>query len=267
MLVPAKDWRANIREDTGDVLGIVGDDYKIVQNHEAFAWLNELLYGELQIETAGSLHSGKRVWVLAKVPEMMEVGGDPTALYVYCANSHDGSMAVTASSTRIRIVCANTLGWALRQADGAGAQRTYKFRHAGDMQAKLGEARQAMQIVLKWDEAFKSLGDELARQEIGVQRFDKKVVQSLLGLDDPELTDRMRQNREENREIIVNTFQGKGPEGDTAGNSPGTKWTAANAVAEFADWNRRYTKTTDQMQRSFEDQTLKQRGLDLVIAA
>ena len=51
------------------------------------------------------------MWVLARLPEWVEVGGDQTALYVYVANSHDGTLTVTAA-TSVPIVCANTLGGA-----------------------------------------------------------------------------------------------------------------------------------------------------------
>lgn len=256
------DHQANIRMDTRQVLGVVGKDYKVVQNREAFAWLDSLLGTEVQIETAGSLQNGKRVWVLAVLPELVEVGGDEIQRYVFCANSHDGSMAVTAAATNVRIVCANTLGWALSK-----ASRSYKFRHTGDLSAKLEEARRVMELTLNWDAAFKELGDELARQPMTVDTFNRRVATPLLGVDDPNIGDRSRQNREEARDILVSLFDGTNPTGDTTGNSPGTKWVAANAVAEYADWFRRYSIRTDQMARSFEDQALKQRGLNLVQAA
>jgi hypothetical protein len=52
-----------------------------------------------------------------------------------------------------------------------------------------------------------------------------------------------------------------------AATRPARSWGAANAIAEYAEFGRRYTKRTDQVQRSFEDRQLKQRGLELVIAA
>jgi phage/plasmid-like protein (TIGR03299 family) len=260
-MLEVKDYRANVRTDTSGVLGIVGKDYKVVQNREAFAWLDTLLGHDVEIETAGSLQNGKRVWVLAKLPELVEVGGDEIQRYVFCANSHDGSMAVTAAATNVRIVCANTLGWALNS-----ATRSYKFRHTGDLSAKLEEARKVMDLTLKWDAAFKELGDELAQIPMSVDTYDNKVVKPLLSLDNPslELGDQARVNREEARETLISLFEGTSPNGDTTGNSPGTKWVAANAVAEYADWFRRYTVRTDQMARSFEDQDMKQRGLTLV---
>jgi len=271
-LVQAANWRANIREDTSEVLGIVSNDYKVVPNRDAFLWLDALLGGEIEIETAGSLGNGRRVWVLAKIPELVEIGGDEIARYVYCANSHDGSMAVTAAATDVRIVCANTLGWALSKSENS--PRTYKFRHTGDMAEKLGEARKVMDITLNWNAAMKKLGDELAREAMSPDRFDKKVVRPLIGFteaQEAEMRDADRKiairNREDNRELLNALFNGTAPDGDTTGNSPGTKWVAANAVAEFADHFRRVTKRTDQVQRSFEDQNLKQKGLDLVLAA
>jgi hypothetical protein len=36
-LIPAKGFKANIRDDTGDVLGIVSDEYEVVDNRAAFA--------------------------------------------------------------------------------------------------------------------------------------------------------------------------------------------------------------------------------------
>lgn len=62
-------------------------------------------------------------------------------------------------------------------------------------------------------------------------------------------------------------FHGRGIAGDTTGNGPGTKWVAFNAVAEHFDYGRRYASRTNQVQRSFEDTALKQRALDLVLAA
>ena len=62
-------------------------------------------------------------------------------------------------------------------------------------------------------------------------------------------------------------FRGRGTAGDTTGNSPGSNWVAFNAIAEHLDYGRRYTTRSNQVQRSFEDTSLKQRALDLVSTA
>ena len=104
---------ATVRQDTREVLGIVGERYRLVQNHEAFTFIDQLLGSSINFETAGSLHGGRRVWVLATLPDHVEVGGDDVRPYVLLMNSHDGSTAVVAATTPIRVVCQNTLNWGL----------------------------------------------------------------------------------------------------------------------------------------------------------
>jgi phage/plasmid-like protein (TIGR03299 family) len=267
-LTPAKGFKANLREDTGEVLGIVSDEYEVVDNVDAFRFLDALIGSELHFETAGSLWGGRRVWVLARLPEYLELGGDQSATYIYVANSHDGSMAVTAAATPIRIVCANTLGAALRRAEhGTSAERTFRFRHTGNLQAKFAEARRVLGMTIDYQTQFKALADRLALEAISEGTFERRVLRHLWVTDDESLGHRARENRKRTIEQVLAIFRGRGIAGDTTGNSPGTKWTAFHAIAEHLDYGRRYTARTSQVQRSFEDTALKQRALDLVVAA
>ena len=176
-LIPANGFKANLREDTGEVLGIVSDEYEVVDNRDAFRFLDALIGSDLHFETAGSLWGGRRVWCLARLPEYVELGGDPSATYIYVANSHDGSMAVTAAVTPIRIVCANTLGAALRQAEhGASAQRTFRFRHTGNLQTKFAEARQVLGMTINYQQQFKVLADRLALEPISQTALEHRVL-------------------------------------------------------------------------------------------
>jgi Domain of unknown function (DUF932) len=125
------------------------------------------------------------VWVLARLPEYVELGGDPSATYVYVANSHDGSMAVMAAVTPIRIVCANTLGAALRQAEhGVNAQRTLRFRHTGNLQAKFAEARQVLGMTISNQRQFKGLADRMARERIAEWALERRVLRHLWTIDE-----------------------------------------------------------------------------------
>jgi phage/plasmid-like protein (TIGR03299 family) len=266
-LIPARGFKANLRDDTDDVLGIVSREYEVVDNRDAFRFLDALIGSELQFETAGSLWGGRRVWVLARLPEYIELGGDRSATYIYVANSHDGSMAVTAAATPIRIVCANTLGAALRNADyGPGAQRTFRFRHTGNLQSKLADARQVLGLTINYQTQFKALADRLALEPISETAFERRVLHHLWVIDD-DTGARARSHRERAIEHVLAIFRGLGEAGDTTGNSPQSKWVAFNAIAEHLDHGRRYTVRTNQVQRSFEDTAIKQRALDLVVAA
>ncbi len=266
-LLPARGFNANLREDTGEVLGIVSDEYEVVDNRDAFQFLDALIGSELHFETAGSLWGGRRVWCLARLPEYVELGGDQSATYIYVANSHDGSMAVTAAVTPIRIVCANTLGAALRRAEhGENARRTFRFRHTGNLQTMFVEARQVLGMTINYREHFKALADRLALEAISAPALEHRVLRHLWTIDD-DTGPRARANRERAMEHVLAIFRGRGLAGDTTGNSPGSKWVAFNAIAEQLDYGRRYARRSNQVQRSFEDTSLKQRALDLVLAA
>ena len=249
------------------MLGIVSDEYEVVDNIDAFGFLDALIGSELYFETAGSLWGGRRVWVLARLPEYIELGGDRSATYVYVANSHDGSMAVTAAVTPIRIVCANTLGAALRQAEhGQHAQRTFRLRHTGNLQLKFAEARQVLGMTINYEQQFKILADRLALDCISERALEHSVLRRLWPIDE-DLGKLARLNRRRTIESVMSIFRGEGAVGDTTGNSPGSKWVAFNAIAEHPDYGRRYTTRTNQVQRSFEDTSLKQRALELIVSA
>ena len=186
--------------------------------------MDALINSEMHFETAGSLWGGRRVWVLARLPEYVELGGDLSATYVYVANSHDGSMAVTAAVSPIRIVCANTLGAALRQSEhGVAAARTFRFKHMGNLQAKFAEARQVLGITINYQRQFKELADRMARQPIAEWALERRVLRHLWTIDE-EMGKLARANRERTIERVLAVFRGRGAAGDTTGSSPGTKW-------------------------------------------
>ncbi|MCX7914091.1 MAG: DUF932 domain-containing protein, partial [Thermodesulfovibrionales bacterium] len=91
-------FKANIRATDDVALGVVTDRYKIVQNNEAFAFTDVLLGEGVRYETAGSLQNGKRIWLLARLPENYSVAGDLVCPYMVFSNSHDGTGAIKAVS-------------------------------------------------------------------------------------------------------------------------------------------------------------------------
>jgi len=78
------------------------------------------------------------VWVLATLPDHVEVGGDDVRPYVLLMNSHDCSTAVVAATTPIRVVCQNTLNWSL-----ANARQKFSIRHTEAVTQRVHEARAA----------------------------------------------------------------------------------------------------------------------------
>lgn len=134
--IPVKGFKANLRETDNRVLGVVTDRYKVVQNEEAFAFTDELLGEGVRYETAGSLQGGRKTWILAKLPQRYIISGDEITPYLVFMNSHDGTGAIKAAMTPIRVVCQNTLNLAL-----SAAKRSWSTNHVGDIRGKLEDAR------------------------------------------------------------------------------------------------------------------------------
>lgn len=137
--IELKGFLANVRNTDQKVLGVVTDKYKVVQNEEAFAFTDSLLGEGVTYETAGSLQEGKKVWMLAKLPQRYIISGDEITPYLVFSNSHDGSGAIKVAMTPIRVVCNNTLNLALET-----ARRSWSTVHTGNLAGKMQDARQTL---------------------------------------------------------------------------------------------------------------------------
>jgi len=107
----AKDHFVLYRSDTGDVLSVVSPKYQPVQPKQIIEFYRDLTeqYG-FELETAGSLKDGRRIWALANTKNAMQLrGGDENRLYLLLATSFDGSMSTQARLTNVRVVCNNTI--------------------------------------------------------------------------------------------------------------------------------------------------------------
>lgn len=171
-----KGFKVNQRSTDNKNLGIVTDRYKIVQNKDAFAFTDALLGEGVQYETAGSLSSGKRVWMLARMEGTMlaEEKIDP---YLVFTNNHDGTGAVRVAITPIRVVCQNTLNLALSK-----ASRHWSCAHKGDIQSKLDEARYTLSNAEHYMEELEEEFGELKLKKV-TERQVRDMTEKLLELE------------------------------------------------------------------------------------
>ena len=159
------------------MLGVVSDRYKIIQNDEAFRFTDELIGEGVRYETAGSLSDGKRVWILAKLPQQYIIGGEKIAPYLVFSNTHDGSGSVKVAITPIRIVCNNTLNLALKT-----AKRSFSMIHTGNIADKIEEAHDTLFMA---EEYMDELGKEfevLNNQKISDDKV-REYIDILLPVD------------------------------------------------------------------------------------
>ena len=213
-------YTANTRDKDNAVLGIVGSRYSIVQNKEAFDFTDALIGEGMKYETAGSLKGGRQVWLLGKMPQT-EILGDKLDPYVCFTNTHDGSGAVRVCMTPVRVVCNNTLNFAL-----STAKRKWSCVHKGNIQGKLSEARQTLGLMDLYLKNLAETADMLACApfyEAEVMAALKKMLPVT-----EKTTERQKKTIQETKEGIIEcTFAPDLVE------FLDTKWGFLNAVADY----------------------------------
>jgi len=171
-------YYANIRTDNSAVLGVVGKDYHIVQNREAFNFFDAIVGGGEGIlyETAGALGQGERIFITAKLPDYIRVGNgdDVTEKYIFLTTSHDGSGSITAAFTPIRIVCQNTLNASLRS-----MSNVVRIKHTSGAKQHLENAHKVMGLADTLSTQLEGIFNEWAKVKV-TDREIKKIIQLAL---------------------------------------------------------------------------------------
>jgi phage/plasmid-like protein (TIGR03299 family) len=211
------------------VLALVGNDYKPLQNREAFAWFDGIVgTGAAIYHTAGALGYGERVWILAKLPGQIRVVGEDVAdKYLLLSNSHDGQSSVQVKFTPIRVVCFNTLTMAL--SDGP----TLRVSHIASLGQRMEQVKANLGIIGKAYETIQTQFQAMTSVQLDKGRLEKYLKQVLP--DPQDNTDGRAQKRiaEARRGAAVLFESGRG--NDLAG-VKGTLWAGYNGVAEYIDY-------------------------------
>ena len=220
-IAPVPDRFVTVRSTDDSAFGIVGPNYKIVQNDEAFDFADALLGEGLRYETAGALHGGCKVWLLGKMPTV-DILGDKVEPYLVLTNSHDGKGAIKIAMTPVRVVCQNTLNLALR-----GAARVWSTRHMGDMSAKMIAARDTLRLAGHYMENLRKGAEVLVAKTISDQQIND-ICESLFLPEDAEMSDRQIETAKKRIEELK--FRLTAPDLD---NFKGTGWGFIGAVSDM----------------------------------
>lgn len=172
------DYFANIRTDNNAVLGVVGKDYHIVQNCEAFSFFDSIVGSNKGIlyETAGALGKGERIFITAKLPDYIRVGNgdDITEKYIFLTTSHDGSGSITAAFTPVRIVCQNTLNASLRN-----MTNVVRIKHTSGAKQRIETAHKVMGLANTMSNQLEGMFNEWSKIRISDDDVKQLIQVSL----------------------------------------------------------------------------------------
>ncbi len=236
----------------GGQLGIVGGDYEPLQNREAFDFLDPVVgEGGAVYHTAGSLRSGRQIWMLAKLPGEIRVAGDDiTEKYLLLSNSHDGTSAVRIGFTPIRVVCQNTLNLAVRNLQGL------TIRHYADVAIRVREAHRLMGIVTTEFARSGQVMQKMAHIPMTGDRLACYFGKVMPVPEDESLINKVIQRHDRFIELFETG------DGNSLPGVRGSLWAAYNAITQWAD-RESYTKRNKEPLRSIwfgEAARLKERA-------
>ncbi|WP_175787333.1 DUF932 domain-containing protein [Burkholderia anthina] len=246
------------RSDTKMPLSVVSARYQVVQPSTILEFYRDLTeVGGFELETAGVLKEGRKLWALARTGQSgMLKGKDEINGYLLLATACDGTLATTAQFTSVRVVCNNTLQIALDHNVGA-----VKVPHRSQFDATAVK-RQLGIAVSSWD-AFMARTKALSERKITdstAEAFLRRVLtySTASGTDREALAVNERAIK-----AVGQLYTGRG-KGAALASASGTAWGLLNAVTEYVDHHRRARSDDHRLDAAWfgAGATLKQKAWD-----
>jgi phage/plasmid-like protein (TIGR03299 family) len=222
------DHKVLFRSDTEEALSVVSSRYQVVQPREILEFYRDLTEaGGFELETAGVLKGGRKVWALAKTNQSAVIKrNDVVNGYLLLATACDGTLATTAQFTSVRVVCNNTLAVALTNGTGA-----IKVPHSTAFNAEAVK-KQLDISVSSWDRfiyRMKTLSErKVTHQE--AQNFIRRLFNEIAS--SPSTVNGRAMKK------VMDLYGGSG-RGAELSSAKGTAFGLLNAVTEFVDHERR----------------------------
>lgn len=242
------------RSDTKAPLSVVSARFRVVQPREILEFYRDLTeISGFELETAGVLKEGRKVWALAKTNQSAVLkGNDEVKAYLLLATACDGTLATTAQFTSIRVVCNNTLAIALK--NNAGAVKVPHNTHFDPQAVK----KQLGISVASWDGfmyRMKTLSERKVKSHEAMNFFLRVFSEA----------DSVSGGLANERAIkkVQSLYDGHGKGAELA-SSKATAFGLLNAVTAYVDHERRARSTDHRLESAWFGQgaTLKQKALD-----
>jgi len=242
------------RSDTNEPLSVVSQRYQVVQPREILEFYRDLTeISGFELETAGVLKGGRKIWALAKTNQSTTLKGNDTINgYLLLATACDGTLATTAQFTSIRVVCNNTLAVALSNGSGA-----VKVPHSTSFDPQAVKKQLGISVSA-WDSfmyRMKTLSERRVKSHEAMNYFLRVFT-------DPATTATGLSNERAMKKVLA-LYEGDGKGAELA-SSKATAFGLLNAVTEYVDHERRARSTDHRLESAWFGQgaTLKQKALE-----
>jgi len=262
-------------------IGPVGAKYTIIQPEQINESIAQAIFKEnLKLETVGLLNDGSVGWFLARIPGDYSVRRqdgteDVNARYVVFKAAFDGSGKLVTKITAVRVVCSNTLSFAL-----ADRRNSWGISHTKNWEDRVDELVENVRTALGYYDEVIEIEQKLENTRMNKAEASDFFAE-LLNLPtraqhDAALLDGMLEQKQPTRRLnmldeLVELYEnGTGNRGLTARD-------ALNAVTEYQTHNRTIRVTAKRSETGYtadyakyesailDDDPMKTRALNLLI--
>ncbi len=231
----SKEKKVLYRSDLGTELAVVGDKYQVVQPQQVLQFFESLVEGTgIYLDTAGMLFGGRRFFASANTQKAAYIGNKNDTILgnLLLATSVDGTLATNAGFFSTRVVCNNTLRFALAEENGAK-----RVRVTHRQQFNPEAIKRNLGLVDNAWEAFIENANKLASKQID-EAGAKEIFAGLVLSKNDE--GRVSPQSQAKFDTIVNLYKN----GMGADMTQGNLWGVLNAVTEYADHHNK-VRTSD----------------------
>ncbi len=231
----SEDVVENFRADNGESVGTVGVGFQVVQNFEiadtAYDIVQALGSKANCVETCGSVFGGRRIWFCIRTADFKASEKDSLQTYLMLANGHDGSLAASFYFTSVRVVCNNTFKMSL-----SSAENMIKFRHEGNVEAKLEAAKKAVIQYAKYEKTYQNTVERLSAHILEADEIKSWIAEALtltegelVSKEEAATSNRKAGKRDRQMEAYRTIFGKMKSEAGLLGVNPQSAWIMHNA--------------------------------------
>ena len=227
------DQKVLYRSDTKAPLSVVSKRFQVVQPSEVLEFYRDLTEaGGFELETAGVLKDGKKLWALARTGQSACLRGrDRINGYLLLATACDGTLATTAQFTSVRVVCNNTLTIALDNSSGA-----VKVGHRSKFDADAVKRQLGIQVSA-WD-GFMARMKALSERKVSDAAAEAYLKRVLTYSVNPGAEGQAVAVNDRALRAVQTLYNGQGKGAEMA-SANGTAWGLVNSITEYIDHHRR----------------------------
>lgn len=236
-------------DDRSISLGVKPTERPLITNESMYDIADAIMGSEggMHIETGGSLHEGRKVWLLLSFDEPMKIGGrerTETMHYFALQNDHTGQGAFRGQGTDVCIVCDNTSKMADMDASLKGTE--FVFRHTKNVSERIEEAKEALAGWRTSVKEYHRLAEHLIDVPITREQRTLFIHEFIPMPQENLISPRVRQNVVDGRSKMIDIFNGP-----TQESIKDSAWGLVQGAIEYSQWYRKAKSDQTRFERAY----------------